>query len=318
MTATDLAKEAGIFERYAREWLEQQAAAGILAVDDVTAEPDERRYHLPPGHIEPLLDLDSPYSIAPFCKSFAAVSGAMPDIVSAFRSGGLVPWSAYGHDMVEAQGDFNRPWLVGSLGVEYLPSIPDLDARLSSEPGCQGRRRRVWRRLGSDRARQGLSEHHRRGFRPRRALDRDRVKERTGGRCRGSCPIRSAGWRRSRSSKGIYDLAVVVEAIARSLATRLGVDRHQGDAQARRHVDRCRRANRGLVHGTGERDRAALLRLQRPVLPAVGDGGRDVRGDGHRHAAVDVREVRQGCRVRRGLGPAHRTRLPSLLSARCR
>jgi 2-polyprenyl-3-methyl-5-hydroxy-6-metoxy-1,4-benzoquinol methylase len=38
--------------------------------------------------------------------------------------------------MVEAQGDFNRPWLVGSLGTEYLPSIPDLHERLS-RPGTR-------------------------------------------------------------------------------------------------------------------------------------------------------------------------------------
>ena len=137
VSPSELAKETGIFERYAREWLEQQAAAGILAVDDVTAEADERRYLLPPGHIEPLLDPDSPYSIAPLCKSFVAVSGAMPDLVAAFRSGGEVPWSAYGRDMVEAQGDFNRPWLVGSLGTEYLPSIPDLHARLASESAAK-------------------------------------------------------------------------------------------------------------------------------------------------------------------------------------
>jgi hypothetical protein len=109
MTATDLARETGIFGRYAREWLEQQAAAGILTVDNVSAGADERRYVLPPGHIEPLLDPESPYSIAPFCKSFVAVSVAMPHLVSAFRSGGAVPWSAYGREMVEAQGDFNRP-----------------------------------------------------------------------------------------------------------------------------------------------------------------------------------------------------------------
>jgi 2-polyprenyl-3-methyl-5-hydroxy-6-metoxy-1,4-benzoquinol methylase len=136
MTSSELAKDTGIFERYAREWLEQQAAAGILTVDDAS-EADERRYVLPPGHIEPLLDLDSPYSIAPLCKSFVAVSGAMTALVDAFRSGGLVPWSAYGRDMVEAQGDFNRPWLVGSLGTEYLPSIPDLHERLLSEPGAK-------------------------------------------------------------------------------------------------------------------------------------------------------------------------------------
>ncbi len=49
MTAPELATETGIFERYAREWLEQQAAAGILLVDDVAAHAAERRYSPPAG-----------------------------------------------------------------------------------------------------------------------------------------------------------------------------------------------------------------------------------------------------------------------------
>lgn len=137
MTAPELAKEAGIFPRYAREWLEQQAAAGFVTVDDALADPDARRYELPAGHVEPLLDPESPHSIAAFCKSFVAIAGAMPQIVAAFPSGGLVPWSAYGRDMVEAQGDFNRPWLVGSFASEYLPSISDVHERLMSEPGAR-------------------------------------------------------------------------------------------------------------------------------------------------------------------------------------
>ena len=47
MTAPELAKEAGILPRYAREWLEQQAAAGILTIDVASATPDERRYSCP-------------------------------------------------------------------------------------------------------------------------------------------------------------------------------------------------------------------------------------------------------------------------------
>ncbi len=137
MTLPELASATGIFERYAREWLEQQAAAGILGVEDATVDEDARHYRLPPGHIEPLLDPDSPYSIAPFCKSFVAVSGAMPDLLKAFRSGGPVPWASYGRDMIEAQGDFNRPWLVASLGAEYLPSVPDLHDRLMQQPGAR-------------------------------------------------------------------------------------------------------------------------------------------------------------------------------------
>lgn len=134
LTSAELASRAGIFERYAREWLEQQAASGILKVDDVAATEDQRRYSILEGHIDPLLDLKSPYSMAPLAKSFVATASAMPELLEAFRTGNGVPWKAYGRDMTEAQGDFNRPWLVGSLGTEYLPSIPDLHARLQADP----------------------------------------------------------------------------------------------------------------------------------------------------------------------------------------
>lgn len=134
LTPAELASSAGIYERYAREWLEQQAASGILKVDDVAAAEDERRYTLPEGHVDPLLDLESPYSMTPLAKSFVATASAMPEVLEAFRSGNGVPWSAYGRDMTEAQGDFNRPWLVGSLGTEHLPSISDLHERLQVDP----------------------------------------------------------------------------------------------------------------------------------------------------------------------------------------
>jgi ubiquinone/menaquinone biosynthesis C-methylase UbiE len=134
LTPADLASRAGIFERYAREWLEQQAASGIVDVDDVSAAEDERRYSLPEGHRDTLLDPESPYSMAPVAKSFVATASAMPDVLEAFRTGKGVPWTAYGRDATEAQGDFNRPWLVGSLGTEYLPSIPDLHERLQTDP----------------------------------------------------------------------------------------------------------------------------------------------------------------------------------------
>ncbi len=135
LSAPELSEQTTTFERYTREWLEQQAAAGILTVDDVSASADRRRYALPDGHATPLLDPDSPSSIEPFARSFVALAAAMPAVEDAFRTGNAVPWSAYGRVMTEAQGDFNRPWLLGSLGTAYLPSIPDLHDRLSSGPG---------------------------------------------------------------------------------------------------------------------------------------------------------------------------------------
>ena len=42
-TASELAVATGTNERYAREWLEQQAVAGILEVESADAQPEERR-----------------------------------------------------------------------------------------------------------------------------------------------------------------------------------------------------------------------------------------------------------------------------------
>ena len=42
----ELAERAGIAPRYAREWLEQQAVAGLLDVEPPAAATDTRRYAL--------------------------------------------------------------------------------------------------------------------------------------------------------------------------------------------------------------------------------------------------------------------------------
>jgi 2-polyprenyl-3-methyl-5-hydroxy-6-metoxy-1,4-benzoquinol methylase len=133
-TAGELASRTGIAERYAREWLEQQAVSGILLVDDPAAPPDQRRFSLPPGYAEALIDPDSPFSIAPLARSVAACAAVLPQLLDAYRSGGGVEWSDYGRDMIEAQGDFNRPWLLSSFGSTYLPAVPDVHQRLSTDP----------------------------------------------------------------------------------------------------------------------------------------------------------------------------------------
>src|SRR4028118_1518823 len=59
-TPAELAERTGTHERYAREWLEQQAVVGILEVEeDGRGEFSSRRYALPEGHAEVLLERDS-------------------------------------------------------------------------------------------------------------------------------------------------------------------------------------------------------------------------------------------------------------------
>lgn len=132
LTAPELAQAAGIDPRYAREWLEQQAATGFVEVDDTAAGPDERRFTLPPEHTAALTDPDSGFSIAPLARAIASVGVVLPQLLDAYRSGGGVPWAAFGDDGIEAQGDFNRPWIRASLASEYLPAVGDVHEKLTS------------------------------------------------------------------------------------------------------------------------------------------------------------------------------------------
>ena len=79
-TERELAERAGIAVRYAREWLEQQATAGYLVCDDASVAAEQRRYRLPDGHAEVLLDPDSPFHAAPVTAMLAGTARALPDL----------------------------------------------------------------------------------------------------------------------------------------------------------------------------------------------------------------------------------------------
>jgi SAM-dependent methyltransferase len=128
-TPGELAQRGGIDGRYAREWLEQQAVAGLLTVDDPSAPEDERRYALPPGHAEVLADEESLAHVAPFAPMLVGIGGALPEVVEAYRTGAGVPFARYGDDLRLGQGAINRPAFTRDLGA-WLATMPDLDGRL--------------------------------------------------------------------------------------------------------------------------------------------------------------------------------------------
>jgi 2-polyprenyl-3-methyl-5-hydroxy-6-metoxy-1,4-benzoquinol methylase len=131
LTSAELAGEAGIHERYAREWLEQQAASELLEVE---SDGDERRFRLPEGHEEALLDVSSLNYVAPMARSVVACVRPVDALRAAVRSGDGVPYADYGEDLHEAQAAFTRPLFENLLGREWLPSVPELHERLLADP----------------------------------------------------------------------------------------------------------------------------------------------------------------------------------------
>src|SRR5918995_2442051 len=133
-TAPELAAATATNERYAREWLEQQAVAGILEVEDERAEPEARRFRLPEGHDEVLLERDSLYYVAPFAQQMVGLTRPLPAVLEAYRTGGGVPYREYGEDIREGIAYGNRPMFVNLMGTEWLPAVPDVHERLQADP----------------------------------------------------------------------------------------------------------------------------------------------------------------------------------------
>jgi len=130
-TPAELAARTGTAERYVREWLEQQAVAGFLTVDDADAAPGQRRYALPAAHRPVFVEEESLNLLTPLATIAIGVCGAMPAVLEAYQTGKGVPFDAY--DIHEAIGAINRPQYVNCV-ADWLGSIPDVDERLRARP----------------------------------------------------------------------------------------------------------------------------------------------------------------------------------------
>ena len=167
LTVVEAAQRSGMHHRYAREWLEQQAVAGLIEVEDA-AHPSTAPLRVSDAHAAVLCDPESLAYIAPFARMLAAAV-QMPHLMEAYRRGGGVGWSDYGELMRTAQAEANRPLFLKVLGTDWLPRCRRWTLPAQRR---QGRRHRLRGRMVLDRHRPGLPRGHRRGVRRRRGLGR--------------------------------------------------------------------------------------------------------------------------------------------------
>jgi 2-polyprenyl-3-methyl-5-hydroxy-6-metoxy-1,4-benzoquinol methylase len=125
LTSDGLADRAGITERYAREWLSAMACRGYVAYDDAT-----KTFSLTPEQVFCLVDQDSPLYLT-------GVFGVLPDyyrnldlLTDAFRHGGGVPQERFGAEWLCGFQRFSRTWFVNYLCQDWIPAMPEIDARL--------------------------------------------------------------------------------------------------------------------------------------------------------------------------------------------
>jgi len=135
LTAPQLAERAGIDARYAREWLEQQAVAGLLEAEAQDRSADARRFALPADHARVLAHPDDAAHLAPMAHMIAGIGGVLPRLADAYRTGAGVPYAAYGAEFRHGQGHINRPAFLEDLPGAWLDALPDVRDRLRRDGG---------------------------------------------------------------------------------------------------------------------------------------------------------------------------------------
>jgi 2-polyprenyl-3-methyl-5-hydroxy-6-metoxy-1,4-benzoquinol methylase len=128
-TDAELAGRTGISRRYATEWLDQQAVAGIV---DVAEEPAGRRYTLPAAHADVLVAEEHPAHLMGVAPSLTGLALTVPAVTEAYRQGTGVPYAAFGAEIRHGIGSFNRPVFTGEL-VDWVRALPEVVARLEGD-----------------------------------------------------------------------------------------------------------------------------------------------------------------------------------------
>jgi SAM-dependent methyltransferase len=118
LSAREVAVASGCAERYVREWLNAQAAAGYVqyhAVSDT--------YELPPEQAMVLADEESPVYLPPAWQVPASLWFDEDKLLQAFRTGGGVAWGERDGRLHCGVAAFYRNGYRASLVPEWLPAL---------------------------------------------------------------------------------------------------------------------------------------------------------------------------------------------------
>jgi len=136
LTPVELARRAGVAERYVREWLNAQAAGGYVEYDAATGS-----YSLPPEHAVALTDEASPAYLPGFFQLALGSVIDSPRVTEAARSGEGLGWHEHDHHVFDGCERFFRPGYNTNLLPAWLPSLERVVEKLEqgahvADVGC--------------------------------------------------------------------------------------------------------------------------------------------------------------------------------------
>jgi len=124
-SSVEIARQAGLAERYVREWLGAMTSAGVVEHD-----PAAGTFFLPPEHAAVLTRAARPNNLAATFQWIPVLGSVEDEIVSCFERGGGVPYSSYRrfHAVMAEESDQT---VVSGLLEHILPLAKGLPALLA-------------------------------------------------------------------------------------------------------------------------------------------------------------------------------------------
>ena len=136
LDSAELAKRTGTTERYIREWLAAQAAAGYVNFDAAT-----KKYSMDGDQAAVLADEHSEFCMLGGFECIASVYKDEPKVTEAFRTGRGVGWHEHSQCLFRGTERFFRSGYAAHLVQDWLPALEGVVEKLNrgatvADVGC--------------------------------------------------------------------------------------------------------------------------------------------------------------------------------------
>lgn len=126
ITSEGLAKKTNTAERYVREWLASQAAAGYI-----TYNTTDNTFSMPPENALVLADENSPFYIRGAYQVIRSILKDEEKFADIFRTGKGLRWGEHSHDLFEGTAKFFKPNYMGNLVQSWIPSLDGVEQKMN-------------------------------------------------------------------------------------------------------------------------------------------------------------------------------------------
>ncbi len=125
VTSEELSNKTNTSERYVREWLASQAAAGYIRYN-----PSDKKFSISAENAMVLADENSPTYLLGGYQILRSIFKDEDKFIKIFQTGEGLRWGEHHHDLFEGTAKFFKPSYMSNLVQSWIPSLEGTEEKL--------------------------------------------------------------------------------------------------------------------------------------------------------------------------------------------